>query len=188
MTRETKLVKKLLADGEKQAENIVIESQKQAEDIISNAKIKEDEYLNEQLKIVNNEQKNRIEIAKSISFIDKNKIFLQAQNELVDQVFDLTLQKLREMKATEYTKFLKNILKFAEKGDKLIISSNKGEKEKIQKLDAYKDKKLSILEVSDKISGGVIIVGEKYDQDFSFESLVKEKKEKSLIQVSKLLF
>lgn len=188
MTREAKLVRKLLADGEKQAKNIVLESKKQAGIIVQEAKEKEEEFLSSQLKAVNNEQKNKIEISKSISFIDKNKIILQSKNDIIDEVFDLVLQKLQEMKATEYTKFLKSILKFASKGDKLIISSKKGEKERIQKLDVYDSKGLSILEISDKISGGVIIVGKKFDQDFSFETLVKEKKSASLIQVSKLLF
>lgn len=188
MIREQKLINKILSDGKRQSSSIVKNAEKEANEMLQKAKQEESEFVKEQLKIEKQKNKQQLEFSQSLNNLEKNKVVLKAKTQIIDDVFSLVLQKLQNLKATEYTKFLSDVLKKANKGDGLIISKRKGEEEKFKKLAIFKEKKLSIEKTTDKFSGGVIIVGKVYDLDFSFESLVKQKYENSISKVAKLLF
>lgn len=188
MVREQKLINKILSDGKKKADDVLKNAEKEADKILAEAKQKEAEFVKQQIKAEKQQNQQQLEFSQSLNNLEKNKIVLKAKAEIIDDVFAIVLKKLQSLKPAEYTKFLSGVLKNAKTGDSLIISSKKGEKEKISKLPVFKTKKLSVAKQDDKISGGVIIVGKVYDLDFTFESLVQEKYENSLTKVAKLLF
>lgn len=188
MVREQKLINKILNDGKRKADSVLKKAEKEATKILDEAKQKEADFVKQQIKEEKQKNQQQLEFLDSLNGLEKNKNVLKAKAEIIDEVFASVLHQLQSLKAAEYTKFLNGVLSNAKTGDSLIISSRKGEKEKISKLPIFKTKKLSIQKQDDNITGGLIIVGKLYDLDFSFESLVKEKQENSLIKVARFLF
>lgn len=188
MAVEQKLINKILSDGKKKADEILKKAEEESLQILKKAKEDEAKFVKEKLDKEKQDLEKKLAYKKELNNLEKNKALLKAKFEVIDEIFALVLQKLNNLKASEYSKFLESVLTKAQNEDKLIVSSKKGEKEKISKLEIFKKKKLSILKESDDFSGGVIIVGKIFDLDFSFESLVKEKYESSLSNIAKNLF
>lgn len=188
MTREENLVNTILADGKKEAKKLVLNAKKEGEKIVKLAQREKDEFFAREIEEFKQQKNLELENKKRFNNLEKNKIVLKTKNELLKEVFDLALEKLKSLSKKDYKKFLSDVLKHANKNDKLKISSRKGEKEIISKLDIFKEKKLVIEEVSESISGGVVIFNDIYEKDFSFESLILEKFENSSFRIAKLLF
>jgi len=189
MERETNFVQKIIVDANKQKENIKKEAQQEAQKIVKEKENQEKEFFNAEKKLLKNELENLLKNEKDISFIEQNQVVLGAKQQMLADVFDLALEKLKKLPAKDEALFVQNILtKFASDNDELIVSNKKGEKERIEKLSVFKQKKLKISDVSKNISGGVIIISQKCEQDFSFEGLIKDKYQNSFYQIAKQLF
>ncbi|MBR1925850.1 MAG: V-type ATP synthase subunit E [Clostridia bacterium] len=189
MERETKFVQKIIVDANKQKESIKKEAQQKAKNILKEKEHQEKEFFNSEKKLLKNELENLLKNEKDISFLEQNQVVLSAKQQILLSVFDLALEKLKKLPAKDEILFVENILtKFAENNDELIVSNKKGEKERVEKLSVFKQKKLKIKDVSNDISGGVIIASLKCEQDFSFEGLIKDKYQNSFYQIAKQLF
>ena len=176
MEKEQKFVETILKDAEIECESIKQKAQKDALSASKEKEKEEKEFFKAEKKKVENEFLRLLENEKDLASLEQNKEILNAKNEMLLEVFNLSLQKLKKLPAKEEEAFVKNVLtKFAGVQDGLIVSNKKGEKERVEKLAVFKKKKLKILSVSKEISGGVIIVSKTQEQDFSFEGLLKDK-------------
>ena len=189
MEKEKKFVSKIINDAKIKKEQIKDEAKLEATNFLKEQEKQEKAFFNEEKKALKKEFEKTLENEKSTSYLEQGKIVLEAKHEILDDIFDLALQKMKKISAKDYQTFLQNVLtQNAETNDGLIISSKKGEEERIKKLAVFKKKKLKILKQSKDISGGVIIVSDIYEKDFSFEGLIEERAQTMSHTVAKELF
>ena len=189
MSKEKAFIEKILLDAKEQTEEIKLNAKNQAKENTKLKKAQEKQFFKAEKNSIEEELEKQLENAQSSSYIEQSKDILSAKQQILKEIFDAVLQKLKKLPAKTYQEFLQGVLtKCANTQDGLIVSSRAGEAEKIQKLPIFKKKKLKILETSKQISGGVIIVSSTCEQDFSFEGLVDEKFRTSAYQISKQLF
>ena len=189
MEREKKFVEKIIIDARNKKEQLKNEAKNNAEILLSGEEQKEKEFFSFEKKTIKEEFDKMIENEKNASFIEQTKLLLGAKQQILCDVFNLALQKMKKLSARDYQTFLRQVLtQSAENGDGLIVSNRKGEKDKIQKMAIYKKKKLKVLKQSKDISGGVIIVSKTYEKDFSFEGLIQDKFENDAHKFAKQLF
>lgn len=189
MEKEKKFVAKIITDAQAKKEQIKDKAKQDANMLVAEEEKKEKEFFNSEKKIIKAEFSKMLENEQNTSFIEQSKLVLTAKQQILSDIFDLALQKMKKLTARNYQTFLQKVLsQNSENGDGLIISNRKGEKEKIKNLAIYKKKKLKILEQTKNISGGVIIVSGDCEKDFSFEGLVQDKFERDAHKVAKQLF
>lgn len=189
MEKEKKFVSKIIADAKEQKLKLENDAKLEVQNLIKEQEKQEREFFNNERKAIKDEYKKILENEKDASFLEQTKLELGAKQQILKDVFNLALQKMKKIPAKDYQKFLKKVLEEnADAQDALIISNKKGEKEKFLKLPVFKKKKLKILEESSKISGGAIIVSKICEKDFSFEGLVLDKFQTNVHKISKQLF
>ena len=189
MEKEKNFVQKIIVDATKQQEGIKQKAELEAFNIVAEKEKEEKEFFNAEKNALKQEFENLLNNEKDISFLQQNQQILLAKQNMIVDVFDLVLQKLKKLTAKEELSFVENVLKkFSNPGDEIIISNKKGEQERVEKLSVFKQKKLKICDISKDISGGVIIVSQKYEQDFSFEGLVNDEFLSAKYQIAKQLF
>lgn len=136
------------------ADSVIAETNKAKADIISEAKT-EAVRLKEQLIVGKNLE------------IRNNK--LAAKQQMIDKVFDESLNKLNNMSEDEYMKFLNGYISSAEITDNCEIILP----EKYQNLDVKKlNPLISLYSGSRKIDGGFILVSGGIEQNNTFEALI----------------
>jgi V/A-type H+/Na+-transporting ATPase subunit E len=187
-SREQKIVNKIISLGKNEASEIITNAENHAKELIVKAEKDQKDILAKDLKEIEIENNKRLEIEKTQRNLETSKAVLIEKRKIIDEIFDNVLVSLRNLKSKDYTEFLKGALSNAKMGDSLIVSKNVGEKAKIEKLAIFSKKKLSIAKTSSEFSGGVIIFNDDYELVFTFESLVKEKKEKSISDIAKKIF
>lgn len=188
MQREQILIDKILSNGQKEVENILENAKNECEKILLSKKNDESKWLKNEIEKIKRKNSEQIENYKKNLFIEQNKFVLNEKNKIIDNIFQKLQERFENMDNDEYSQLLNKILENAKVGDGIIISDRKNEKKFISSLPIFKEKKLKIIEQTSKISGGVIIVSEDYDLDFSFSSLIEEKKQQVLIMLAKELF
>lgn len=188
MDRRAKIIEQIQKNGEEKIAEINEKAQNEVNEILARAKSEQKATVEQELKLYEKKNKNQIKRTQKDNLMQQNIKILQEKNNLIDKIFDDVLENLKALKAKEYKQFISNLLEKAENGDEVVISSRKGEKTMIEALPVFKKKKLKVKDVCPKMSGGVVICNKICDVDYSFEGLIKEKKEQSIQRVAKLLF
>lgn len=169
---------KITDSAKVQADEVILEAQKLAEEQIRNAE-----------SVAKVEGEKLIERRNTIARLDAKKQILVAKQSLIDQVFDRARVLLESMDEERYLNFLlKQIEKYAENGDKILLSSSAPiSAEKLE--GAPVCSKLGVkVQKEGNFSGGIIIVGAKKDMDLTFDSIVKGQKEELAGEVARKLF
>lgn len=187
MIREQKLVDAILSEGRHDASKIIKKAQKQSQQILDEKTKEEQEFFYTKIEELKNEQNIAFENQKLSQNLIKNKIVLEAKNQILKQVFDLALEKLLNLSKKDYTNFFNKALNHARK-DSTLVLANEQDKKFVKKLDAFKSKKLKIADGFGNFSGGVLIVDSLQEIDFSFDSLLKQKFEAKKFELAKQLF
>jgi len=183
-----KLIQTIISEGNKKAQKIVSDANSEADSILSKANERESKFVAEQVALIKEENENKLRLAKSSTVYRLNKQLLRVKNEIVENVFVILLQKLQNLEDKQYEKFLSSALQKADYGDEIDYSSRSGEAKRISNLKIFNEKKLKLGRVLNQISGGVVISNNVCNKDFSFEGLIKEKRENSIRHVAGLLF
>ncbi|MCS3923373.1 V-type ATP synthase subunit E [Methanosalsum natronophilum] len=165
-------VSKIQQEADEEATRILDEARQKAKKIKGDRLLKAEEDID-------NMRRQELSSAK----LDVKRIILNVKKEMPDEVFDKALESLSHLSPEKNEEYLKTILdKQAENGTK--VYSNK-ESEPIVK-------KLTSLEYAGNIDcvGGVIIEDEdgKVRLDYTYESILKEVNERSLKEISDILF
>jgi V/A-type H+-transporting ATPase subunit E len=175
--RGDETVKKIKEEAEKEAEKIIEEAKREAEEILKRARY-EAEREGEALK------KQEI----SAVTLEMKRLLLNKQKEIVEQVFDLLRQKVRDMDEGTRKEIIKKLLsKNASPG--MLVYSRK-EDEGIVK-DALKELKLDLNYAGNiECIGGIILEDPKGEVriNLTFDELLNQVYEQKLAEVSKILF
>ena len=167
MSNLENLTNKILDDAKKEADRIIEESKKINEDIV-NSKVKD----------ANEKKKKILEKADTEAAMLKDRIIsnaelkvrdekLKAKQEVLNRVFELSKEKLKDINENQYLEFLKNNLKTLNlKGTELLIVPDKM-KSKVKASGLYP-------KVSDDeaVESGFLIKDNDVTMNFSFDSLV----------------
>lgn len=183
MSNLESLTNKILDDAKTEADRIIRESTKINEDIIS-SKVNE----------ANEKKKRILEKAVAEAAMMKDRIIsnaelkvrdekLKAKQEILDRVFELSKEKLKDLNENQYFEFLKNNLKILNlKGTELLIVPDKMES-KVKASGLYP-------KVSDDetVESGFIIKDKDVTMNFSFDSLVDYVREELESEIAQYLF
>lgn len=183
MSNLESLTNKILDDAKTEADRIIRESTKINEDIIS-SKVNE----------ANEKKKRILEKAVAEAAMMKDRIIsnaelkvrdekLKAKQEILDRVFELSKEKLKDLNENQYFEFLKNNLKILNlKGTELLIVPDKM-KSKVKVSGLYP-------KVSDDetVESGFIIKDKDVTMNFSFDSLVDYVREELESEIAQDLF
>jgi V/A-type H+-transporting ATPase subunit E len=124
------------------------------------------------------------------------KEILKTKSDILESIFDEALGKLEKLPPEKYKNWLeKTILLAVESGENEIIlpkdfAKNENIDEFIKKMNAIlkKGATIKLSKETDKISGGFILKIPKKEIDFSFKSLLEEKKNLLRVRIGKSLF
>lgn len=183
MSNLENLTNKILDDAKTEADRIIQESTKINEDIV-NSKVNE----------ANEKKKRILEKAVAEAAMMKDRIIsnaelkvrdekLKAKQEVLDRVFKLSKEKLKDINENQYLEFLKNNLKTINlKGTELLIVPDKM-KSKVKASGLYP-------KVSDDetVESGFIIKDKDVTMNFSFDSLVDYVREELESEIAQDLF
>jgi len=193
------IAKEILEDAEREAENLLRRAESQAEKILEEAEKKAEERYKAILK----EGKSKIKIeeqqASTLFEIEVKNKLLRAKEELVEEAFEMVLERLREYVLTEeYHECLLGLIAEASRkinSERLIIEFNERDRQRVTERD--------LLELSRKIGvefirskrmvdciGGVIVksLDGKITVDNTFENRLKTLKESLRVKIAKILF
>lgn len=184
------ILNKILEDANLAVNEINSNAKTQSEQIISQAKAWADEYVTENKKVLEKEKKEIVERKLTVAELDVRKLTLKAKQGLVDDAFNIALDKLRSLGKTYYKKIVVSLLEEnAEKDDEIVLSCD-GVMSQKDLSDEDIVKKLS-LKFSDKygdFKGGVKLIGKVSDKDLTFESIIANVREEKTSEVANLLF
>lgn len=125
--------------------------------------------------------------------LESRKNLLQTKVDLINEVFDKTLEHLIGLSDDEKVSFLANVAK----GSLLIgdneLMLNSSDQKKIgsklvKELSANKNKKVSLCEETVETSGGLVIRNNKIQTNLTYEAILRVEREKLEGEVVKLLF
>jgi len=128
--------KRIEADAKKESEEILDKAKKQVEEIRKNTEDETRKLKKEYDRKLEKEKPEIFERRKIVARLDVQKMKLGARRKLIDQVFDKALERLQQMDASDYEKFIKSLLQQAsEEGDGVVIP---GREEKVLTADWLK--------------------------------------------------
>ncbi len=183
-----KLIQTIISEGNKKARKIMQDADDQAESILKTAQEREANFVAEQVALIKKENENKLKLAKSSTVYRLNKLLLKEKNDIIDNVFSSLLEKFCALSEKQYEKFLSAALTKANVGDEINYSKKAGEAKRISNLAVFKQKQLKLGKELDNVSGGIVISNSVCNKDFSFEGLIREKRENSIRHVAGLLF
>ena len=183
MSNLDNLINKILDDAKKEADRIIEESTKINEEIVS-SKVNE----------ANEKKKRIIEKAAAEAAMMKDRIIsnaelkvrdenLKAKQEVLDRVFKLSKEKLKDLNDDEYIKFLRNNLKILNlKGTELLIVPEKM-KAKVKSMGL-----VPMVSDDETVESGFMLKDNDVTMNFSFDSLVDYLREELESEIAQDLF
>ncbi|MCX7778859.1 MAG: V-type ATP synthase subunit E [Patescibacteria group bacterium] len=118
--------------------------------------------------------------------LETKNLLLQKKQEILDNIYQEVLDELSNLSDSDYQKLILNLLKRCPERGEIIPAQNR---ERVtEKAIAESKKKFHLAKKSLAIKGGFIFSSENLEIDNSFENLIKIIREKTEIEVSKILF
>ena len=181
-----KIIERIKKDSEKEISSILKEAEKETVGIVDS--IKKEAKL-ESEKIITRgkfQEENIKKIIVSKASQDVKRNIMKAREKIIQDCFTKAQNKLASLKGTEYKKIVTKLVKAGHKkldGKCTLRISRDSDKEIAKEVG---------LEVSGKVeaTGGIILKShdEKVTLDYTFDGILKRKKDEIRIKVGKLLF
>jgi V/A-type H+-transporting ATPase subunit E len=189
---------KLQSDAEQKAAAIKSEAEKEAASYLEQEKIKTDQEVELLLKEAEQEAQDAYNRMKSMAELEFRKRRLAARQQAVDEVFDMTLNKIRRMHPERYFKILVNMVVAASvTGKEKIILSDTDKKQLPANFLKLVHQMLETkglpggIELSEEkrtISGGFILVSEFTELNYAFESILRMNRDEYEVEAAEGLF
>lgn len=189
---------KIISDAKIQADKIIAQAEDKANNIIKKGKKEADNIKNLILYRYNQEASLKKSKILTEANLGVKKTILSEKQKIMEDVFSNALESILKLSNKEYQIFIKKlILDNIEKGDETIFighsDKNRISKDFIQDINKeFKTKgKKGELKLSDsylQIKGGIIIGSGAIRKNVSLELLLKNVREESETQISKILF
>jgi V/A-type H+-transporting ATPase subunit E len=177
------IVEEIKAKGRAEADRINAEADKEVSRIIEEAKSRAAKIKTAKQEEVKKEISRLRQQELSSANLEVKRALLNARKEVLDEVYEKARDAIREFPAEKNQRLLKAIIE-KNAADNMRIYSNSRDKPVIQKVT-----KLKYAGEIDCI-GGVLLENEKGTEylDFKYETILKNISERSLKQVSDILF
>lgn len=184
------IIERILSDATEKAQALIDDAEKEATSRVTAAKDWADKYKSAQEKILNDDVREISFRRMTVAELDVRKLFLQAKQQVVSEVFDAVYDKLCSLDKLTYIKFTEKLIsENADDGDEIVLAENDSVSEKdILALKVVKEKNLTVSKESGNFKGGVMLVGKLCDKDLSFERLIEDKKDFYMSKVVEKLF
>ncbi len=177
------VVKDIQEGARAEVSRIKAEGDAKASEIINEAKELQKKMLGDSLAKAEEDLKNLHQQVISSANLEVKRITLNRRKELLDKVYNQTIESIKSMPASKDEKLLKHILNKYEADGSRIYSSKASE-------DMVK--RLTSLTYAGSINyiGGVVLENEDRTVrlDFTYDSILKNVYERSLKQISNLLY
>lgn len=195
-----KIIEKILDDAAREKERILEHARQAASDSTTVIAARTKESI-EALEVKTASDEREVERRRMLTAsLDARKQTLASRRELLDRAFSAAIDHLCALPDDQYGAIVERmVLDFAETGSEYLIIPRKEEKrytgkdslltrlnEALKK--AGKKGELTVSCLSDSFRGGLLICGETYDTDCSFDSLLSRVREEKETQVAKILF
>ncbi len=189
---------KIISDARIQAEKIITQAEDNANNIIKKGEKEANNIKN--IILYKNKQEASLKKSKILTEanLEAKKTILLEKQKIIEDVFNKALENILKLSDKDYHNFIKKlILDNIEIGDETIfigsLNKNKIPKDFIEDINKEleaKDKKgeLKLSTSYLPIKGGVIIGSGKIRKNISLELLLKNVREESEMQISKILF
>lgn len=177
------IVKEIKAKGKAEADTISKEAKKEASQIIADAQSRAEKIAEAKKKAVAAEIQRLKQQELSSANLEVKRSLLNARKEVLDIVYDKSVEGVKNFPADKNKELLKVIIEQNEAGNSKIYSRSE---------DKAVVKKLTKLKHAGEIDciGGVVIETEDGTVylDFKYDTILKDTSEQSLKQVSDILF
>lgn len=188
MNGKSKIIERILSDADSKCAEISAAAQLRADQTLADADAKiaqEKQALNARLeKQAEDLVKNKLANAA----LDARKYKLECKQNLIASCYDKALDCLVKSTDAEYKKIISDLLnKFAEDGESVCIADKDASVITQAFLDSV-GKNLTLSAKRINATGGIVIEGNGYDKDLTFEALVSYAKADTESTVAELLF
>ena len=188
MNGKSKIIERILSDAESKCAEISAAAQLRADKTLADA----------EAKIAQEKQALAVRLEKQAEDLVKNKLAnaaldarkykLECKQNLIASCYDKALERLVKSTDAEYKKIISDLLnKFAEEGETVCIVEKDANVITQQFLDGV-GKNLTLSTKRINAMGGIVIEGNGYDKDLTFEALVSYVKADTEAMVAELLF
>jgi len=192
------ILRKIEEDARREADKILSEARARAEEILHSAEQEAERIRENLLEEARREAQTHKSRLISMAQLDMRKEILQEKQNLIDQVFQIALERLLRMEDEEYRELIREMLKqVVEHGDEEIILCERDKPRIsqgfIQALNKELESegklgKLSIAEETGDFSGGFILRRGKIELNNSFDALLQAAKDEMRSELSQILF
>lgn len=189
------LTAKILKDAEDEKTAILAEAEKEKEKILSKKKDEADKEAKVILERAKRDAQSREERLVSGAELSARNEKLGAKQQVIQEVFDLTVDELSNCSADDFKEFLKEtILSGDVRGDQNLILNAKGKEIVDNSLITEINSALSgkaVIKLSDEVrnfKGGFVLEQNGIEINNTFETLVSSLKDELSLEVAKALF
>ena len=192
MNNKEVIIEKIIKDAVDVSNDNISKAQKEADEILAAANKTAKEYADAQLPKGDAQAEEIITRRAMVANLDCKRITLSKKTEIVDSVFNSVADYMRKKDKKTYLALItKMIKKSASDGDVVVICEKDKDIITQKEIDAIsKDakKKLTLSKTFGDFDGGVMLCGEKFDKNLTFELEFEQIKEESEEKLAKILF
>ncbi len=184
----THIIEKIKKDAEKEAEKILSRAEHEKKEIqkdTENQKEKIKRDFDAETKKILNKRKRSFSGKKQQEF---NMAIEKEKRSLIDETFQEALEKLRSMSKEEYIKLLESRISGTLKNEDVKqVMCPPDRKEETEEVLSRLGLKADIVP-GENIKEGVKIIGDDFEYDLTFESILSQKKKELEPEVARILF
>ena len=192
MNNKEVIIEKILKDAMAVSEENVSKAQKEADAIIAAAKKTADEYSAEQLPKGDVQAKEILERRAMVANLDCKRLVLSKKTEVVDAIFDSVADYMRKKDKKAYIALIKSMIKKSASDNDVVVICEKDKdiitEKEIEAISKEIKKKLTLSKKYGDFVGGVMLCGDKFDKNLTFELEFEQIKEESEEKLAKILF
>lgn len=186
---ENALIDRIISDGNAEAEKILLDAEEYSSNVISAAEAAAEEYISAQRELAKKAASELASGKDTLAALEEKKILLTAKQEIVETVYQRAAAKLCKTEKGDYLKIVDRLVsRYAEKGDKIIISvAAPFSAEEAEALESAVKLGLKA-EKTGSFDGGIVLCGKAVDKDLTFKSLVEAVRENTESETAEELF
>lgn len=187
------ITSKILKDAEARKENILATANEDKEKIISKKVSSAEETATEILEKAETEAKSKKERVVSSAKLKVRNNKLAAKQEIIDEVFEKSIEKLTTLSREEFLNFVKNtIVSMNLTGHQTLVLNEAGlefvDLAFIDELNKAVDAEITVSETVGNFKGGFILENNGIEINSTYEALVSSLRDELEFEVAKVLF
>ncbi|MDU7454177.1 MULTISPECIES: V-type ATP synthase subunit E [Clostridium] len=193
MSNVKNITSKILKDAEAGKENILATAEEEKNKILSKKISSANEIAQEILEKAEVEAKSKKERVISSAKLKVRNNKLAAKQEIIDEVFEKSIDKLTELSKEEFLNFVKNTISTMNlTGKQTLILNETGLKfvdvAFIEELNSKVKAQITLSEKAGNFKGGFILENEGIEINSTFEALVSSLRDELEFEVAQVLF